>query len=213
MQHNYSIVRVRFTMAGRIRPPLPQRQAIDPEELDQRQQGTYFSYYGNFWNVQSIQIPLNDNDEADALGCIRRERMPEMYKQAFSAEHLREDLAQSEIAGRTENENSSSETSNSSATGVEVETDLLGHGVYQRAHMISDARVGSKCYGFIVEAALGLRSSSAETRLKLVNGVQHVVGDEKGKIERVKQSGMKHNKYNKLRFFLQKEALDMLPYF
>jgi hypothetical protein len=82
------------------RPPLPQRQVIDQEEIDQRHQGTYFSYYGSFWNVQSTQIPLN---EADALGCIRRERMPGMYELAFSAENLRKDLVQSVIAGRTEN--------------------------------------------------------------------------------------------------------------
>ena len=186
------------------RPPLPQRQVIDPAELDQREQGTYFSYYDSFWQVQSTQIPLN---EADALGCIRRKRMPAMYKQAFSAENLRKDLARSEIAGRTEN--SSSEKSNSSA--AVVETDLLGHRVYQKAHMISDAKVGSKCYGFVVEAALGLSNSSPETRLKLVKGVEHAVGDN-GKIERVKQSGLQHNKYNKLRLKFQKEAMDNFPY-
>jgi hypothetical protein len=82
--------------------------------------------------------------------------------------------------------------------------------LYQKAHLISDAKEGSKCYGFIVEAALGLSASSAETCLKLVNGVEHEVGN-KSKIERVKQSGMKHNKYNKLRFKYQKEALEMLP--
>jgi hypothetical protein len=38
------------------------------------------------------------------------------------------------------------------------------------------AKVGSKCYGFIVEAALGLRKSSAETRLKRVQGAEHAVG-------------------------------------
>jgi hypothetical protein len=90
------IILLSFTMAGR--PPLPQRQAIDPEELDQRQQGTSFSYYGRFWNIQSTQIPLN---EADARGCICRKRMPAMYEQTFSAEHLRKDLAQSAIARRT----------------------------------------------------------------------------------------------------------------
>jgi hypothetical protein len=188
------------------RPPLPHSQAIDPDELDQRRQGTYFSFYGSFWNVQSTQIPLN---EADALGSIRRERMPKMYEeQAFSTERLCKDLARSQIEGRTEN--SSSETSISNAG---AETDLLGHRLYQKAHLISDAKVGSKCYGFIAAAALGLSNSSAdaETRLELVNGVQHEVGNQ-GKIERVKQSGMKHNKYNKLRFFLQKEALDNFPF-
>jgi hypothetical protein len=131
-----------------------------------------------------------------------------VYEEAFSAEHLCKDLARSQIAGRTEN--SSSETSNSNAAGVE--TDLLGHRLYQKAHLISDAKVGSKCYIFIVEAALGLRNSSAETRLKLVQGVEHAV-DDKGKIERVKQSGMKHNTYNKLRLKFQREALDISPFF
>jgi hypothetical protein len=79
--------------------------------------------------------------------------------------------------------------------------------------MISDARASSKCYGFIVEAALGLSNSNEETRLKLVQGVEHAVGD-KGEIERVKQSGMQHNKqYNKLRLKFQRETLDNFPFF
>jgi hypothetical protein len=93
-----------------------------------------------------------------------------------------------------------------------VETDLLGHQFYQKAHLIPDAGVGYKCYGFIVEAALGLSNSGAETRLKLINGVEHAVGDE-GKSELVKHSGMKkHNKYNKLRFKFKREAFDISPF-
>jgi hypothetical protein len=187
------------TMAGR--PPLAQRQVIDPEELDQRQQGNYFATYDTFWNVQQTQISLNRGGDFDALGSIRRREMPKMYEPAFSADQLRKDLTQSDRSGQSEN---SSEASNSSET--EAPTDLLGHRIYEKAHII-----GSKCYEFVAEVALGLRNSSAETRLKLVNGVARTVGNN-GKTERVKQSGLKHNKYNKLRLKFQKRAIENSPF-
>jgi hypothetical protein len=182
------------------------RKVIDLEAPDQqRLEGSYFAKYENFWNVESTKIYLND---FDALGSIRRTKMPKMYEPAFSAEQLEKDLTQFDRAGTSEN---SSEASNSSETGAQ--TDLLGHEypVYEKAHMIPDAVVGSRCYGFIAEAALGLRNSSAETRLKLVKGVDHTVGNN-GKIQRVKQSGLKHNKYNKLRLKYQKIAIDESPF-
>ncbi|KAL3905223.1 MAG: hypothetical protein SGILL_009762, partial [Bacillariaceae sp.] len=139
----------------------------------------------------------------DALQAIRRQSMPQMYQHAFSKEKLRLNLARSEVPGRSEN------SSGSNSTG-DVERDLLGNRLFQKAHMISDAKVGSKSYGFIAEATLGLRHTNPETRLKLVKGVEHTLSN--GKIERVSQSGLKHNKYNKLRLFLQKEALDNNPF-
>jgi hypothetical protein len=114
-------------------------------------------------------------------------------------------LAQSDLQSNGEN----SETSNGSKSGPQQ--DLLGHPavVYERAHLITDAPVGSKSFGFIAEAALGIKNTDPSTRLKLVQGVQNDLG---GKTQRIRQTGLKHNKYNKLRRFLPKQALDNGPY-
>lgn len=186
-------------------PPLAPRQSEIPEEQRRREEGTFFSFCESIWIVKTEQFPLDGtNAVEDALGPIRRKKMPSMYESAFSPDNLVKDVAESDTPGRTEN----SSGSNSSPGR---QTDLLGFGnaLYQKAHMIPDAPVGSKSYGFIAEAALGLKNVGPETRLKLVKGVQHTVKG--GRKERVKQSGLRHNKYNKLRLKMQKEALDENP--
>lgn len=170
--------------------------------------GTGFAFYNQIWNVQQRGIPLYDKEvdvDVDPLKSIRREKMPRMYSIAFSEKNLSNTLAQSDLSSNREN----SETSNGSKSGPQL--DLLGHPavLYERAHLIPDAPVGSKSYGFIAEAVLGIKNTDPSTRLKLVKGVQKEVG---GKRQRIRQTGLKHNKYNKLRLFLQKQALDNGPY-
>lgn len=106
--------------------PSPQRQVIDPQELGERQQGTYFATYDNFWNAEPSQIFMNRGGDFDALGSIRHREMPKMYERSFLAEQLGKDLAKSDRPGDSEN---SSEAPNSSETGTQ--TDLLGHRIYE----------------------------------------------------------------------------------
>lgn len=195
-------------MAGNLPPAYPKLPTAEDTVGKEDDAGTGFAFYNQIWNVQQRGIPLYDKEvdvDVDPLESIRREKMPKMYSIAFSEKNLSNTLAQSDLPSNRE----SSETSNGSKSGPQL--DLLGHPavLYERAHLIPDAPIGSKSYGFIAEAALGIKNTDPSTRLKLVKGVQKDVGC---KTQRIRQTGLNHNKYNKLRLFLQKQALDNGPY-
>ena len=201
-------------MAGNLPPAYPKLPTAEDTVGKEDDAGTGFAFYNQIWNVQQRDIPLYDKEvdvDVDPLKSIRREKMPKMYSIAFSEKNLSNTLAQSDppLTNRENSETSNSETSNGSKSGPQL--DLLGHpaGLCERAHLIPDAPVGSKSYGFIAEAALGLKNTDPSTRLKLVKGVQKDVG---GKTQRIRQTGLKHNKYNKLRLFLPKKTLDNGPH-
>jgi hypothetical protein len=186
--------------AERERRDAAERQNAAERE---RRAGTYYATYDEFWDISETSIPLGLK-ATDSLAAIRRERMPTMYETVFSEENLQKDLANSEVAGSSEN----TDPSNSSSSAVK--SDMFGNRTYEKSHLIPNAIVGSRAYGFVAEAALGLKNTGKVRRLKLVNGVQEEKAD--GKIKRVKQSGLKHNKYNKLRLKMQANFFDNAPF-
>jgi hypothetical protein len=203
-------------MGDRNPPPRPKRtrEELLEEQLEaikqeleaerERRAGTYYATYDEFWDISETSIPLGLK-ATDSLAAIRRERMPTMYETVFCEENLQKDLANvSEVAGSSEN----TDPSNSSSSAVK--SDMFGNRTYEKSHLIPNAIVGSRAYGFVAEAALGLKNTGKVRRLKLVNGVQEEKAD--GKIKRVKQSGLKHNKYNKLRLKMQANFFDNAPF-
>ena len=181
------------------------REAAERQNAAERERraGTYYATYDEFWDISETSIPLGLK-ATDSLAAIRRERMPTMYETVFSEENLQKDLANSEVAGSSEN----TDPSNSSSSAVK--SDMFGNRTYEKSHLIPNAIVGSRAYGFVAEAALGLKNTGKVRRLKLVNGVQEEKAH--GKIKRVKQSGLKHNKYNKLRLKMQANFFDNAPF-
>jgi hypothetical protein len=190
----------RQNAAERERREAAERQNAAAQE---RRAGTYYATYDEFWDIFETPIPLSLK-ATDSLAAIRRESMPTMYETAFSEENLRKDLAKSEVVGRSEN----TDPSNSSSSGVK--SDMFGNRTFEKSHLIPNAIVGSRAYGFVAEAALGLKNTKKDRRLKLVNGVEEEKAD--GKIRRVEQSGLKHNKYNKLRLKMQANFFDSAPF-
>lgn len=95
-----------------------------------------------------------------------------------------------------------SDTTNTNQLTTSV--DFLYNEEGERAHLFSNAPVCHAAYFMIVQAACGVFSKDYEKRRKLLNGM-------KGRRNRMKDSGVKHSKYNKFHLFLQKQLLDCTP--
>lgn len=95
-----------------------------------------------------------------------------------------------------------SDTTNTAQLTTTV--DFLFNEEGERAHLFSNAPVCHAAYFRLVQAASGIFEQDYFKRRKLLNGM-------KGRTNRMRDSGLKHSKYNKFHLFLQKQLLDSTP--
>ena len=102
-------------------------------------------------------------------------------------------------------EESKSEKSDSTNTHQRTTTvDFLWNEQGERAHLFPNAPVCHAAYFRLAQAASGFFVEDYAKRRKLLNGMH-------GRTRRLRDSGIKHSKYNKFHLFLQKELFDATP--
>ena len=103
-------------------------------------------------------------------------------------------------------ETSDSDATNTNQSRSSTRFDLFRNFGAEKAHLLSNAKLCHKAFGYIAGGATGKVDGTKETRLKLLNGVKP--SNSSGKIS---HSGLKHHKYNKFYLFLQGTYYDSKP--
>ena len=101
-------------------------------------------------------------------------------------------------------ESSSLQSDSTNTNQLTTTVDFLYNLEGERAYLFSNAPVCHAAYFRLAQAASGIFAEDYFKRRKLLNGM-------KGRRNRMRDSGLKHSKYNKFHLFLQKQLLDSTP--
>jgi hypothetical protein len=158
-------------------------------ELDARWDGTFFSSFESVCDFSQHDVA------ASYFPTIGRNKTQgaRIYPNTANEEYL--DHYQVATSDRSDSTN----TQQKSTT-----VDFLFNVQGEKAHLVPNAKVCYVAYTKIVQAATGQCGINFEKRQKLLNGMEV-------KDRRLKDSGIKHSKYNKIHLFLQRQLLDSTP--
>jgi hypothetical protein len=124
-------------------------------ELRARARGTFFSTYDAIWEVQNMAV-----GGLDTFDAIRRTGVPGFYAEIVPTDWESYAVATPVVS------------SEGSAVANGTGKDIFGMCSPQRAHLISHVPNCSPAYGYVAEAALGVRLDDPNDRLKLIRGLQ-----------------------------------------
>ena len=159
------------------------------DDLDARNAGSFFSSLESVCDVVRVAVAASKfpNIQRDmAVG----ERI---YPNTANAQYL-------EHCSEATSDKSDATNTLQKFTTVDFLFNLEG----ERAHLLSNAPLCHAAYSKIAQAATGCVVDSYEKRRKLLNGM-------KARSHRMKDSGVKHSKYNKFHLHMQKPLLDATP--
>jgi hypothetical protein len=164
--------------------------ALPIEEKDARSVGSFFATFEAIV-VTSHECPIAPSN----FPIIRRD--PQLGKRIYptTADPNLLDVC---------DESSSLHSDTTNTAQLTTTVDFLFNEQGERAHLLSNAPVCHAAYFQLAQAASGIFTEDYFIRRKLLNGM-------KGRRNRMKDSGIKHSKFNKLHLFMQKELLDSTP--
>ena len=164
--------------------------ALSSEEKDARSVGSFFTAF------EAICVTDQDSPiAASNFSIIRRD--PHHGKRIYPTTA---DPSLLEVCDESSSVQSDTTNTNQLTTTV----DFLYNEEGERAHLFSNAPVCHAAYFRLAQAASGIFAEDYFKRRKLLNGM-------KGRRNRMRDSGLKHSKYNKFHLFLQKQLLDSTP--
>ena len=167
------------------------RKGLPEEEKDARGDGTFFSDLEDLW--EPVATPVVDNEWYQEI--VRSPTQGRrLYPETVEDQNLNFPMAPSATSDATNTIQSN------------TNYDCFRNNKAQKAHLISDAKLCHKAYGFVAAAATGKTDGTKDTRLKLLNGVKPANSQ-----RTINHTGLKHHKFNKLYLFLQKEYYDARP--
>ena len=171
-------------------------RSLQADERLARTEGTYFSNLEDIWDPHEIATTdIGAHATAWFQAIVRTpEQGQALYAEAVDQKNLVHPMAYTDASSAT----------NTRQRGTCF--DFFRNNTAEKAHLLSDAPLCHKAFGFCAEAATGKINTSAETRLKLLNGVKPL-----GAAQKTRHTGLKHHKYNKFYFFLQKQYYDAKP--
>lgn len=152
---------------------------LSAQEKTARSRGLFFCTMDQVWESEYLRV------QDDWFQAIERsaEQGNRLYENTSSLENLVHPMSQSD----------SSSVTNTVQTRP-TRFDLFQNDTAERAHLgFSDAPECHKAYGYLAQAALGVKVDSPLQRLKLLNGVKR-----QGASRRQGGSGLKHHKFNKM---------------
>lgn len=164
--------------------------SLSQEEKDARDLGTFFS------NVEDLWDPIATTIDRTWYRSIVRTRTQglTLYPETLNDDNLEYPMAPTESSDAT------------NTNQLSTRFDLFRNFGAEKVHLLSNARLCHKAFGYIAEAATGKVDCTKETRLKLLNGVKRTNDTRK-----VNHSGLKHHKFNKFYLFLQGAHYDSRP--
>ena len=167
------------------------RKGLSVEEKDARGDGTFFSDLEDLW--EPVATPVFDNDWYQAI--VRTPTQGRrLYPETVQDQNLDLPMAPS----------TTSDATNTNQRNTSY--DCFRNNKVQKTHLVSDAKLCHKAYGYVAAAATGKTDGTKNTRLKLLNGVKPANLQRK-----INHTGLKHHKFNKFYLFLQKEYYDARP--
>lgn len=160
-------------------------EGLSSDEKWARSRGRFFGTMNQLWQVEYLPI------QANWFNAIQRSAAQgnHLYANTRSLENLVHPISQSDASSVT----------NTIQTRP-TRFDLFQNDTAQRAHLgFSDDPECHKAYGYLGQAAAGIKVDFPLMRLKLLNGVK-----EEGASRRQSGSGLKHHKFNKM--YLERQA-------
>lgn len=164
---------------------------LSEEEKTARADGAFFSNMEDLWAPMSTPI-----DAAWYSGIVRTCAQGEaLYPETINDDNLKHPMAPPSATSDLTNTNQRT-----------TRFDMFRNQGAEKAHLLSNARLCHKAYGYTAEGATGKAKGTKVTRLKLLNGVIR-----EGSSSKLHHTGVKHHKYNKLYLFMQGTYYDSNP--
>ena len=164
--------------------------ALSSEEKDARSVGSFFTAF------EAICVTDENSPITASNFCIIR-RDPQHGKRIYPT------TADASLLDACD-ESSSLQSDTTNTNQLTTTVDFLYNEEGERAHLFSNAPVCHAAYFRLAQAASGIFAEDYFKRRKLLNGM-------KGRRNRMRDSGLKHSKYNKFHLFLHKQLLDSTP--